>query len=216
MAAVNPTLFSEERLFAAGATWVLGVDECGRGAIAGPATVSVLALPPSHPPAPDGIRDSKALTALRRTALDPAIRAWAPVHGVGHATAADVDELGISAALALAGVRALAEAADRAAAGGQDLTGAVVLLDGTQNWLSRAAIPYRVALQEKADRDCLSVAAASIIGKVERDTLMTALAIEHPAYGFDGHKGYGAAGHYAAIAEHGVIPGIHRTTWIRR
>jgi ribonuclease HII len=216
MPAVDPTLDTETRLFAAGASWVLGIDECGRGAIAGPATVSVVAVHPDQAAAPDGIRDSKALSARKRDALDPAIRAWAPIHGVGHASAADVDEHGISAALALAAVRAITQARARADHALVDLTHATVLLDGTQNWLAHADIPYPIVLQEKADRDCLSVAAASVIGKVERDRDMTSLAATHPGYGFEGHKGYGAAGHYAAIAELGLLPGIHRATWIRR
>lgn len=200
---------------AAGAL-VAGMDEVGRGALAGPVSVGVVVvrLPDAGPIPP--VRDSKALSPARREALVPEVLAWGAAAAVGHAGPEEIDRYGITAALALAGRRAWHRVV-------QDLgtPPEVLLLDGRDDFLPRAPLdacaelcagPDRVHLQVKADATCASVAAASILAKVERDGLMTRLAEEHPAYGWDGNKGYGAAGHRRALVELGPSP-HHRQSW---
>ncbi len=189
---------------------VLGVDEVGRGSIAGPVAVGVAGVRVSSATPPAGIRDSKALTKLRREALVEPIRSWAACHAVGFASAGEIDEHGITAALGLAGRRALLALHNA----GQPIQDAVVLLDGSADWLSPALpAPTRVRTRVKADRDCISVAAASILAKVARDTLMAELGVDCPEYGWRTNAGYGSAAHYAAIRAHGVTP-FHRRTWL--
>ncbi|MDI3330541.1 MAG: ribonuclease HII [Micrococcus sp.] len=195
---------------------VAGMDEVGRGALAGPVSVGVVVVRlPDVGPVP-GVRDSKALSPARREALVPQVLAWGAAAAVGHAGPAEIDRYGISAALALAGRRAWHRVV-------QDLGAQpdVLLLDGRDDFLPRAPLeaceglcagPERVHLQVKADATCATVAAASILAKVERDGLMTRLAGEHPAYGWDGNKGYGAAMHRAALVDLGPSP-HHRLSW---
>jgi ribonuclease HII len=200
----------------AGGALVAGMDEVGRGALAGPVSVGVVVVRlPDAGPIP-GVRDSKALSPARREALVPQVLAWGAAAAVGHAEPAEIDRYGISAALALAGRRAWHRVV-------QDLGAQpdVLLLDGRDDFLPRApseacealsAGPGRVHLQVKADATCATVAAASILAKVERDGLMTRLAGEHPAYGWEGNKGYGAASHRQALVERGPSP-HHRLSW---
>lgn len=215
MPAVDPTVETETRLFQMGATVILSIDEVGRGAIAGPCGVGVAAYLPNAAQAPAGIRDSKVVSEKKRIALAPLIAEWLPAYSVGYASADEIDSLGINKGLALAGARALEDTLTHLASSGVDASKAIVLLDGSHNWLGAATGGLRVVTQVKADRDCLSVAAASVLAKVGRDTLMEELAEKHPQYGWAGNKGYGAAGHYAAIKEHGPVPGLHRMTWLK-
>ena len=197
------------------------MDEVGRGALAGPASVGLVvfdaaALHSADPSAWQGVRDSKALTAKRREALAPTIATWAAACTVGHAQPFEIDRLGISAALRLAGLRALAQAA----ASGITVDG--LILDGSYNWLRAEPVlgqdpdpweaPEVVRTLVKADAHCVSVAAASIAAKVERDRMMCEFAVDYPAYGWESNKGYGSAVHRAAIHEHGVTP-LHRVSW---
>jgi len=215
MPAVDPTLETETRLFNLGVTAILSIDEVGRGAIAGPCGVGVAAYLPTMQDAPTGIRDSKAISEKKRLLLAPLVSAWLPASAVGYASADEIDSLGITRGLALAGARALQETLDQLANTGADMSRPVILLDGSHNWLGSAANGVKVVTQVKADRDCLSVAAASVIAKVGRDLLMEEFSITHPQYGWAGNKGYGAAAHYAAIKEFGPVPGIHRFTWLK-
>lgn len=195
---------------------VAGMDEVGRGALAGPVSVGVVAVRlPDDGPRPE-VRDSKALSPARRQALVPQVHAWGAAAAVGHAEPGEIDRYGISAALALAGRRAWHRVVERLGTAPE-----VLVLDGRDDFLVRApaeactalcAGPGRVHLQVKADATCATVAAASILAKVERDALMVRLAEEHPAYGWDGNKGYAAAGHRRALAEHGPSP-HHRLSW---
>ena len=126
------------------------------------------------------------------------------------ATAEEVDVVGIIAALGLAGRRALTLVHEAGVA----IHESVVLLDGSHDWLTPAlAKPPRVQLQVKADRDCASVAAASVIAKVQRDRLMIDADTVHPGYGWPGNKGYGSADHFAAIDVLGPTV-MHRRTWL--
>ena len=205
----DPTLDLERELFAAGATCVVGVDEVGRGAIAGPVVVGVSVIR-AVTDFPVGLRDSKLITAKRREALIGPVRDWVEAVELGEASAAEVDEFGIVSALTRAGERAFA----KLAIAGHDLTGAVVLLDGTHNWLTGGLIPeLDIRVRAKADRDCAIVAAASVCAKVYRDGLMVSAGGESDPYGWASNKGYGSEGHFAAIAEHGATV-FHRRTWI--
>lgn len=206
-----PTLDVECDLFTSGVQWVIGCDEVGRGAIAGPVAVGVCAIDVAHGPTPEGLRDSKLLTERARTVMAPLASTWARASAVGLADAGEIDGTGIVASLGAAAVRALT----RLFEAGVNPRDAVILLDGTHDWLSPALrTPLRVVARAKADRDCGSVAAASVIAKVHRDTLMIDAHDEYPDYGWASNKGYGAAVHLAAIERLGPTP-LHRRTWLR-
>jgi ribonuclease HII len=211
MAVADPTLQLEHEFFAGGARFVIGCDEVGRGAIAGPVAVGVCAIDSAVGSMPQGLRDSKMLSEKRRELLAPQAEAWALHSAVGLASAEEVDRLGITACLGLAGKRALI-ALHEAGLGIRD---SVVLLDGHHDWLNPAlSSPVAVQTRIKADRDCASVAAASVIAKVHRDHLMIESDALEPGYGWGGNKGYGSAGHFAAIAELGASS-IHRLSWLK-
>jgi ribonuclease HII len=191
------------------------IDEVGRGSPAGPAYVGVIIVNSSTRSAPVGVRDSKLVSPAIREALVPAIETWAVDRAIGESSAAEVDRLGLTAALRLAGWRAL----DRLA-----IRPDMVLLDGSHDWLtppdrdapsgsatgSECGIP--VVTKVKADRSCASVAAASIIAKVARDAVMTGLAEEFPGYGWEANKGYATPDHLDALRRLGPTP-HHRVTW---
>lgn len=211
MAVTDPTLDVERAMHADGARFVIGCDEVGRGAIAGPVAVGLAVVDLGVGAHPEGLRDSKMLSEKRREALAPLAADWAIHTAVGLATAAEVDAIGISAALGLAGKRALVMLHE----GGASIRESVVLLDGSFDWLNPAlSSPVRVQKRVKADRDCASVAAASVVAKVHRDRLMIAADAEWPGYGWPGNKGYGSAGHFAAIEELGSTD-LHRRTWLK-
>jgi len=193
---------------------VLAVDEVGRGAAAGPCSVGVLFATPDLGKPPAGVADSKSLSPSRRSSLVAAIRSWAPV-AVGHASSVEVDEFGISLALTLACRRAFTLLSPP--------PGTVVLLDGSYDWVNPSpslllpsvlagAAVYPVSTLVRADATCAAVAAASIVAKVERDALMSSLAVEHPGYGWERNKGYLAPGHIEGIKLLGFSP-HHRRSW---
>lgn len=215
-AGTPPSLRQERALLRSGHHRVAGVDEVGRGALAGPVTVGVVVVTADTPTAPTGLRDSKLLTPAARERLVPRLRRWAGAWGVGHAEPEEVDDLGILRALRLAGARALAQAGLRPDA---------VVLDGDYDWLQRPEPPAACAslpgalgplpavrTQVRADERCAAVAAASVLAKVARDQLMVQRAAHHPVYGWDRNKGYSAPEHVAALAEHGPC-GQHRRSW---
>lgn len=203
MTRVDPTLDVERDLFAAGAHLVAGVDEVGRGALAGPVTIGVVCIGTSTTSIPDGLRDSKLMTPRRREAMEETVKTWSHSWALGEASAAEIDRLGIMGALSLAASRALAAL---------PVTPDWVILDGTVPFVLEEQAGPRVMTRAKADRDCASVAAASVVAKVARDRLMSELHELHPAYGWEGNKGYGAAAHTAAIREHGLTD-LHRRSW---
>lgn len=218
-----PTLRLEKAFSAQGHRFVAGCDEVGRGALAGPVSVGIVVLDLEAVRGLRGVRDSKLLTAAEREALVPRIRRWCVAAGVGHASAAEIDALGLMSALQSAGSRAMATV--RAS-----VSPDVVVLDGNHDWLSprpsgpagtggdravgRDAEDFMapVHTRVKADLTCLSVAAASVLAKVERDGLMVSLAANHPSFGWDVNKGYATAGHRAAIDAAGPNE-YHRRTW---
>jgi ribonuclease HII len=210
----KPSLRLERQLMRAGCELVAGVDEVGRGAIAGPVSVGVVIVSQRSRTAPEGLRDSKLLTPAARARLDPRIRGWAVAHAVGHATCYEIDEWGLIAALRLAGLRALARCP----------TPDVVILDGSHDWLSAPGatlfelVPWpevvvpSVRLRIKADMTCTSVAAASVVAKVERDTIMTGLHGDDDRYAWDLNKGYTTLEHAGGIRTHGLSR-HHRRSW---
>ncbi|AWB89610.1 ribonuclease HII [Homoserinimonas hongtaonis] len=211
MAAAAPTLEIEADLHRQGARFVIGCDEVGRGAIAGPVGVGMAVVSEIMPPIPERLRDSKLLSEKRRDELEPLTRDWALFSAVGLATADEVDRLGISACLGLAGKRALMSLHEAGVA----IHDSVILLDGHFDWLSPALVnPLRVQTRTKADRDCASVSAASIVAKVHRDRIMIAEDTRIPGYGWSGNKGYGSAAHYEAIDRLGPSE-LHRHTWLK-
>jgi ribonuclease HII len=210
MTVADPTLDFESELHAQGARFVIGCDEVGRGAIAGPVGVGVCVVDVSVGAHPTGLRDSKMLSEKRREELAPLAASWALYSAVGLATAEEVDSLGIMVSLGLAGKRALTQLF----ALGASITESVLLLDGSFDWLSPVLnSPLRVKTRVKADRDCASVAAASVVAKVHRDRLMIGYDAEYPGYGWSGNKGYGSSEHYAAIDRQGPSA-LHRMTWL--
>lgn len=203
MARPEPTLNIENELFASGARIVAGVDEVGRGAIAGPVTIGVVAIDASVASIPEGLRDSKLMTPKRREAMVPTVQEWALAWATGSATASEIDAFGIVSALGLAASRALQSLSVRPD---------VVIVDGNTSFLLEEPHGPRIMLRVKADQDCASVSAASVIAKVERDALMTSLHEQFPHYGWDGNKGYGAKVHTDAIRSHGLTD-LHRMSW---
>lgn len=203
MTRADPTLDVERELFASGARLVAGVDEVGRGALAGPVTIGVVCLDVSTTSIPDGLRDSKLMTPRRREAMETTVMTWAHAWSLGEATATEIDRLGIMGALSLAASRALVAL---------PVTPDWLILDGTVPFVLEEHGGPRVMTRAKADRDCASVAGASVVAKVARDRLMSTLHEIHPMYGWDGNKGYGASAHTEAIREHGLTD-LHRRSW---
>ena len=204
----KPSLRVERELQRAGHRVLAGMDEVGRGALAGPVSVGVVVVDAAVGTAPVGVRDSKDLSAARREGLVPQLSRWGVARGVGHAGAEEIDAHGIMAALRMAGRRALAAA-------GVEVD--VVLLDGNHDWLSdplrsglfglQGVAGPAVVTRTKADRTCSSVAAASVLAKVERDGIMTDLAGAPgcAAYGWERNKGYAAGDHRDTASIQGAV-----------
>lgn len=205
MSGAGPTLDLERALLDGGCASVAGVDEVGRGALAGPVTVGVTVVDASTAPPPDGLRDSKLLRPAARERLAPQIGPWAVAAATAEASAAEIDDIGIVAALRTAALRALAEL---------PVTPDAIVLDGHHDWLGDH-VDARVHTQVKADMTCASVAAASVLAKVARDAVMATLARSDPAlaaFGWDANKGYASAGHVDALRRYGPTD-WHRRSW---
>ena len=198
-----PKLRVEQDCFDAGARLVCGIDEVGRGAWAGPVSVGAVVIGPD-PKRIQRVRDSKELTLQQREALYPKIVGWALASAVGHASHAECDDLGMTAALRLAAERAL----ESLAAGG--CVPDRIILDGNHDYFGR---PDQVRTVIDGDALCLSVAAASIVAKVTRDRLMAAEAECYPGYDFESNRGYRSYRHRCALLGYGPTA-IHRRSWI--
>lgn len=191
-AAVGPGWGFERRLWGAGHSPVAGVDEAGRGALAGPIVAAAVILPfGPHP-----FRDSKKVAEVRRDAMASDVKRVALAWAVGRAEASEIDDLGVPAATVLAAQRALAELSLRP-------RGLVT------DWLSIPG-PWAVVAPARADDRSLQAAAASLLAKTDRDRWMREHADRaYPAYGFARHKGYGSPVHLRALHDHGPTP-LHR------
>lgn len=193
---------------------VIGLDEVGRGALAGRVAVGACALGAFElTTAPMGIQDSKLVPAQRRPALAASIHDWVSA-SVGFASVAEIEKLGITAALKLAAQRSLDQLSSDAR-GAVNLAGAAIVLDGSANWLGSDYRGAQVSTRVKADRDCVSVAAASLVAKVARDDEMVALHEQNPLFGWNSNMGYASNGHIAALREHGPSE-HHRVSWLSK
>lgn len=190
-------IYFEKKLRLQGVTLIAGIDEAGRGPLAGPVVAAAVILP-EHFDLP-GLTDSKKLTAKKREQLFVPIRQQALAVGVGFVHADEVDEINILQAT----LKSMCQAVSRLKVEPQHL-----LIDGI------SPVPLRLAQQtiKKGDSRSLSIAAASVIAKVVRDRMMVVYDRQYPQYGFAGHKGYGSAKHRALIAEHGPCP-LHRKSF---
>lgn len=197
----GPTSKLERSLAAAGHTAICGVDEVGRGAWAGPVSVGAMIWRPGSPVR--GIRDSKELTPIQRAEAFARLEGRVE-YGVGHCWPAEIDELGMTAALRLASMRAFVALHER-----HGIWPDVVLLDGQLDFLAGLG---RTETVVGGDARCVSVASASILAKVTRDSMMAEASGVHPAYSFAANKGYPAPEHLDALERHGPC-GLHRRTW---
>jgi ribonuclease HII len=195
-----PNRSIEKEMWARGYTTVVGIDEVGRGAWAGPLMVGAAVLP--RETRVNGVRDSKLLTERNREALFDKIANWCVTWAVGEASQHECDRLGMSAAQKLATRRAI-EALS--------VVPDIAITDGKWDFVSPAVA--NVELLVKADLRCLSVATASILAKVVRDRQMRAVADNYPQWAFDSNKGYPCPAHKAAIRGYGPSA-IHRRSWV--
>ena len=190
----------EDLHFENGIKLICGVDEAGRGPLAGPVCAAAVILPPhAHIP---GLNDSKKLTDKKRRELYPVIMEQAVAYGIGFASHEEIDEINILQATYLAMERAIAKLSVRPE---------LALIDG--NRAKDFGIPVKTVI--KGDSLSASIAAASILAKVTRDDLMLEAAREYPQYAFDVHKGYGTKAHYEALAAYGPSP-IHRMSFLKK
>ena len=201
MAAPRPTLDRERAAWSA-ARLLVGVDEAGRGPLAGPVVAAAVVFPANAEP-PAGLRDSKTLSARRRAELLPLIRTHALACGVGAASVREIDRLNIRVATALAMTRAVARALRGLRAGD-----CVVVLDG----LPMKELGYAHETMVDGDAHCVTIAAAGIVAKEVRDLLMRALARRHPQYGWETNSGYGTTRHLVALRSAGPTR-HHRTSF---
>lgn len=196
----NDWLFHENRLYEAGHQVVCGVDEAGRGPLAGDVYAAAVVLPRGL--MIEGLNDSKKLSEKKREALFDQIIAQACDYCVATASVEEIDDLNILQATFLAMRRAV---------NGLTVRPDFVLIDGNQK-------PHTGIEEEtivKGDACCASIAAASILAKVSRDRYMKELALQYPQYAFEKHKGYGTKEHYARLAEFGISP-VHRKTFLKK
>ena len=179
---------------------ICGVDEAGRGPLAGPVCAAAVILP-KHAELP-GLTDSKKLTDKKRRELYPLIMEQAIAYGIGFATEQEIDEINVLQATFLAMQRALDQLTVK-----PDLA----LIDGNRE--KDFGLPVKTVV--KGDSLSANIAAASILAKVTRDNLMVEMAEKYPQYGFEIHKGYGTKAHYAALREYGASP-VHRMTFLKK
>ena len=190
----------EDGFYAEDVKIICGVDEAGRGPLAGPVCAAAVILPP-HLEIP-GLTDSKKLTDKKRRELFPIIQEQAIAYGIGMASEKEIDEINILRATFLAMQRALDQLTVR-----PDLA----LIDGNRE--TDFGLPVKTVV--KGDSLSMNIAAASILAKVTRDDLMVQMAQTYPQYGFEIHKGYGTKAHYAALTGHGPSP-IHRMSFLKK
>ena len=194
------SIYDYERQLAGESVLFCGVDEAGRGPLAGPVCAAAVILP-ADVEIP-GLNDSKKLSEKKREALYDVICESAISFGIAFATVEEIEALNIKRAAYLAMERAIQEL---------DPVPALALVDGND----KIELPIPSIKVVHGDALCASIAAASILAKVTRDRYMLDLAEQFPQYGFEKHKGYGTAVHYAALREHGPCE-VHRPTFLRK
>jgi ribonuclease HII len=187
----------KERKMLEGHTWIVGVDEAGRGPLAGPVVAAAVILDPARPIY--GLKDSKQLSSLQRTRLHVEIKQHAICYHIAMATVEEIDEINILQATMLAMKRAVE---------GLAFKGHEVWIDG--NRAPDLSLPVKTFVQ--GDQLYADISAASILAKVARDEIMLNYAKQYPGYGFETHKGYPTKDHMSALAQFGVLP-IHRKTF---
>ena len=190
----------EDSVYAEGFQMVCGVDEAGRGPLAGPVCAAAVILPRGLEI--PGLNDSKKLTDKKRRELMPVIKEQAIAYGIGMASEAEIDQINILQATYLAMERAMEQLQGKAD---------FALIDG--NRAKDFGIPVRTVV--KGDSLSASIAAASVLAKVTRDDMMLELAKDYPQYGFEVHKGYGTKQHYEALRQHGHCK-IHRLSFLKK
>ena len=190
----------EDRCYGSDIQVICGVDEAGRGPLAGPVCAAAVILP-KHLEIP-GLTDSKKLSDKKRRELLPLIQEQAVAYGIGFASEREIDEINILQATFLAMKRALAQLNGQAD---------FALIDGNRE--TDFGLPVKTVV--KGDSLSANIAAASVLAKVSRDDVMLELAKQYPEYGFDVHKGYGTRAHYAALEAYGPCP-IHRMTFLKK
>ena len=215
----RPTLDFENNLFSRGAKLIAGMDEVGRGCLAGPVSVGVAVISIDCINPPENLADSKLLTHEQREELLPLVKTWVKDFAVGHASNEEIDEIGLTRALRRAGRRALVQLVTKPDH---------LILDGKHNWLmpeketqnmfeqefddGPLSVDLKIITQIKADLTCASVAAASIVAKTTRDQMMAELSKEFPNYFWAENKGYAAPEHLEAIKSFGATK-YHRVSW---
>jgi len=215
----RPTLDFENNLFSRGAKLIAGMDEVGRGCLAGPVSVGVAVISIENINPPENLADSKLLTHEQREELLPLVKTWVKDFAVGHASNEEIDEIGLTRALRRAGRRALVQLVTKPDH---------LILDGKHNWLmpeketqnmfeqefddGPLSVDLKIITQVKADLTCASVAAASIVAKTTRDQMMAELSKEFPNYFWAENKGYAAPEHLEAIKSFGATK-YHRVSW---
>ena len=190
----------EDSIYSEGFSLLAGVDEAGRGPLAGPVCAAACILPRNLEI--PGLNDSKKLSSKARDSLYDIIINSAVSYGIAFATVEEIESLNILNATFLAMNRALSQLSPQPA---------LALIDGNRN--SGISIPSRCVV--KGDSLCADIAAASVLAKVTRDRYMLTMAEQYPEYGFGKHKGYGTAQHYAALRQFGPSP-IHRPSFLRK
>ena len=190
----------ENEIYAEGFSLICGVDEAGRGPLAGPVCAAAVILPRGLEI--DGLNDSKKLTEKKREALYDPIREQAIAYGIAFATVEEIEELNILNATFLAMNRAIEQL---------NPVPELALIDGNRSTGIR--FPSRCVV--KGDTKCADIAAASVLAKVTRDRYMLEMAGKYPEYHFEQHKGYGTKLHYDALREYGPSP-IHRMSFLKK
>jgi len=213
-----PSLSLESSFFETGTRFVIGIDEVGRGSIAGPVAVGVALIDNQRELQnwPEKLKDSKLLSEKTREEIFPLVSSWVSGWAVGMASVQEIETKGIVESLSLAGFRALEQLIrDPALKEALSRDGVQIILDGSHNWLGPKAMGLPVVAKTKADRDCVSVACASVLAKVIRDRHMVEIHEEHPAFGLASNKGYASESHIQALREQGPSP-VHRLSWLTK
>ena len=212
-----PSLEFEHTFLSKGVRYIIGMDEVGRGCIAGDVAVGAALIDlANNQPWPENLKDSKLLSEKARETIYPEVTSFVKDHAVSFGTVAEIEQKGIMAALTAAAVRAL----EKLMANPETLAllrdnQVQIILDGNLDYLGAKSFGFPVVTKVKADQSCVSVAAASILAKVTRDRLLVELHEQYPDFDLASNKGYASAKHRAALRQLGPSP-IHRISWLTK